>query len=323
MTTPITNKMKRNNIWILVVFGIGVFVWATWTPDPPQLLPSLNRNETCLTPCVNGDCLADRCYCRKGFHGLRCELGRQPTCFRMDPTQCLEYTELYGTTRVLDASLWDKSQAWELAIWKSNKEPEVGDRVNQHHGWFNHFDTVRELLNNGQRLGHVLEMGAGPYTQSMWMLDTLDHATLDSITLVDPLIPKYLLLPGVRYTENTYDLREVILIVSKGEIIKDFVHANSFDTVVMINTLEHCTNAWQVLQGVYSVLKRGGLLIFNEHTFDHLGFFMETGHPIKIRSGILDEFFRNFEILYERRYDRDGDYKQFDRAGRYVIARKL
>lgn len=144
-------------------------------------------------------------------------------------------------------------------------------------------------------LGHVIEFGAGGYTQTRNLLEHID-IHMDSITLVDPLLWPYGKLDGCTYqggvfkinsTSKSYPTTLYNTSVEKwgerhfGESVLlqtpiDYLPANvtitqQYDTVIVMNTLVYSNNAFKFLETVYRSLKPGGLLLFHDRYFEDIG----------------------------------------------------
>lgn len=266
--------------------------------------PKSCRTHVCSE---NSDCFLGKCVCHPQFFGERCEFQTRPC--RPNDARCMFFSEKYGTTRSMN---WNRAQAWELDIWM--KSTVQGDRWEQHKRWFANYSTLR-----GVELGNVLEIGSGPYTQSMYIVDELGSGTLKSLTLVDPLLDQYLLkVKDVRYRD--FAGYPVHLVRAGAEDADFLLRDGAYDVVVMINVVEHCRNAWSVFQTLWNKLRPGGILVFNEYTYNHRDYFVQEGHEIKLRAGALRALLDQFQPLYERVYDREGDYREY--AGIYFIGRK-
>ena len=74
-------------------------------------------------------------------------------------------------------------QEWEAALWSASAAGVTTDR-NEHHK--RHFDNYAEVP---RQLGHVVEVGCGPFTQLQTILPGRPRPA--SITLLDPLLEKY------------------------------------------------------------------------------------------------------------------------------------
>lgn len=111
-------------------------------------------------------------------------------------------------------------------------------------------------------LGKVLEIGCGPWTQLGFMLDQRSDWIVDSITLWEPGADKYMKnVATCAYKDGKLRGRPVE-VVSKGA---EHINASAvYDTVVMINVLEHVQNMYQLLNKLHQALKPGGVLIFND-----------------------------------------------------------
>ena len=141
------------------------------------------------------------------------------------------------------------------------------------------------------------------------------EARTRSITLVDPLMSKYVRMPRCRFRSGTLDGHQVQLIESGGEDL-DFEAA--FDTVIMMNVLEHCRHGLRVLQNMHDALKPGGLLIFSERSYDqHWASlweskeklpFWDVGHPISLRRATFDMLLAHYTPLHELNDPEDGYY---------------
>ena len=270
------------------------------------------------------------CICRNGFSGPKCEEGAAPECPKKDYaslSRCLDYTLTYGSSRVVDPKLWSAFQKWELDNWTQNKaSPDLGDRVAQHMKWYQNYSALKELVQQGKhRWGRVLEMGSGPHTQTLFMLARTNVSeSVESLTLVDPLIDQYLVsVSGVPYREKRtfgpYN-RPIHLVKSGAEESQFILRDKGFDTVVMINVIEHCLNGWEALQVLYNKLRPGGILVLHEYYYDFKGFHVDHGHPVTFRKAAYDKFLKHFEVVYRKDFYRVEDYRHT--AGLYYIGRK-
>ena len=98
-----------------------------------------------------------------------------------------------------------------------------------------------------------------------------------------------------------------------------------FDTVVMLNVLEHVTNAFIILQNIYNSLKPGGVLIFHERIYDANNATRDwnPGHPIRLKSAVFDHFLKHFEPLYESRVTNEPvELCQDGHVGLYYVGKK-
>ena len=102
-----------------------------------------------------------------------------------------------------------------------------------------------------------------------------NRSQVKSITLTDPNINRYVNeVISCSYKNGTLRLGSGITfpttLVSNASEDLHFDH--QFDTVVMMNVLEHAINALDILRNLYNFVKPGGLLIF--HGFFTISFYV-------------------------------------------------
>lgn len=223
---------------------------------------------------------------------------------------------------------WHFAQAAEHEAWVGSDTPaESGDRVEEHLLDFAEYSDVGPI---GTNLGLFVEVGAGPWTQSLWMMRKRNF-TVDKYVLLEPGAFQYATgtasciyksgqLPG-------FDGKTVV--INAGGEHLDLMHG-SVDTLLIINVLEHVQNAISILRNVYNALKPGGLLIFNDRWWDMLGTPSSqmnvdtTYHPVRIKQVVFDHFLSGFEKMYERRNEEVRSFHMDGRSltGTYFIGRK-
>ena len=79
----------------------------------------------------------------------------------------------------------------------------------------------------------------------------------------------------------------------------------AFDSVMMVNVLEHVLDAGKVLHQLWAALKPGGILIFNDRYVDKYPYEEQYQHrdidnalhPIRIRKPFVDHLLSQFEVL--------------------------
>jgi 2-polyprenyl-3-methyl-5-hydroxy-6-metoxy-1,4-benzoquinol methylase len=111
----------------------------------------------------------------------------------------------------------------------------------------------------------------------------------------------------------------------------------TFDTVVSINVLEHCQNAFEYMRKIHQVLKPGGQLIFHDRVYD--GFWsvidpVKDGpveiaglHPLRVKMRLIDIFMqgRYTASLFSRKLTRemeDRSKTQIKEDPVWIIAKK-
>ena len=95
---------------------------------------------------------------------------------------CAFYEPAYGILRV-DDQRWRAAQSHEATLWTEAPRGQTTDRNAHHAAHFGNYAALPESL------GHVVELGCGPYTQLQTILRPSSRVV--SITLVDPLAVHY------------------------------------------------------------------------------------------------------------------------------------
>jgi len=196
------------------------------------------------------------------------------------------WNDTNGIVKV-DDERWKKAQAYELATWLQHARDASSDRDTEHAALFNDYHVLPD------NLGDILEVGCGPFTQTRFILSK-GH-TARSITLADPLIEHYKHHPNCAYWNLRPSPRLVPLPAENLRRLEEF------DTIICINVLEHVRDVAAVLRNIKLALRPGGLIIMGERTYDDLNIdnLYDVGHPIRVKSVVLNEFKSGMEILYE------------------------
>jgi len=135
-------------------------------------------------------------------------------------------------------------------------------------------------------LGRVVELGCGPWTQSYFLLEARPDITAESITLVDPGIEGYLRSGHATYANGTLRGIPAVLLPIPAEQMPT---GRPFDTVVMINVVEHTFNAFATLHTAYRLLRPGGIFVFQERVI-RLSAAPQIYHPIRLLRQFFDGF---------------------------------
>jgi SAM-dependent methyltransferase len=177
----------------------------------------------------------------------------------------------------------------------------AGDRIHEHMRDFNEYKSVGI---DGSNLGYFLEVGAGPWTQSLAMMRKRSF-TVEKYAVMEPGALAYAAhTPSTVYRSGQivgFD-GKTIVINAGGEHLDLF--AGVFDTIMMINVLEHVNNGIRILRGLYNALKPGGLLIFNDRWHNpspNQGVAMDLNtlyHPIRMKKAIFLKFLSGFDKLH-------------------------
>jgi SAM-dependent methyltransferase len=196
---------------------------------------------------------------------------------------------------------WMKAQDAEahgwMDIWR-----DVPDDRNMHH--FTLFDYLFMLKE--RRFKHAIELGCGPFTNMRLVAHSL---AIESIHLLDPLMPRYVDHPHCTYRSGQlrlHDGRMVPIDAAYAMPIEDLRPEVSYDLVVLINVIEHCMDAEKAFSQVWNMLSPGGVLIFHDKYFDEAEVAAtiltsyDTAHPIKVGHAVIDNFLSRFRLIFSR-----------------------
>eukprot|EP00284_Hemiselmis_tepida_P017536 CAMPEP_0174923918 /NCGR_PEP_ID=MMETSP1355-20121228/6900_1 /TAXON_ID=464990 /ORGANISM="Hemiselmis tepida, Strain CCMP443" /LENGTH=3102 /DNA_ID=CAMNT_0016169659 /DNA_START=138 /DNA_END=9443 /DNA_ORIENTATION=+ len=215
--------------------------------------------------CVNGEKFFHLCICHLEFSGDDCSHKvsvnpqSKPPC-RWDPSQnpfCMALPE-WGRIRYHDEANWrDKSQVFEMKFWQQNAVP------NQN---YIQIDAFKNFTSLPTQLGDVLEIGCGPYTKLRMLIEVLPHVQVSNIYLQDPMVHRFPLeARACTYANGEFCVpdrgcnSQVWFTSAKAEDLRD---SEKYDTVIMMNVLEHCLDALEILRNIFYALKTGGILVF-------------------------------------------------------------
>lgn len=252
----------------------------------------------------HGQCLLEKCFCQPGWKGdicqeknfeftpescvpvqCRSEENGPLTCTEF-PSDACEYNPNYGVLQV-SYQRWKAAQMVELQFWEGQTETTTEDRNSEHLFHFNYYQALKDFGHTN--LGNILEFAAGPYTQTKSLIQSMVGGSLSSITLLEPQMMEYKAnVPGCSYKDNTLFGFTVNFLVGRAE---DFVQSEAYDTVIMINTIEHCQNGAEVLHNLYHSIKPGGILIWHERAFE-----LYEGKPYVYHSNLLDFMFHPLRL---------------------------
>lgn len=113
------------------------------------------------------------------------------------------------------------------------------------------YDTLKQFMN-----GHVLEIGSGIGNISEYVI-----ADNKSITLSD-IAPEYISLLEKKFSKKPQVEAIISLDLENINLTKEHSNkANLYDTIFLLNVLEHIDNHELAIQNIYFLLKPGGTII--------------------------------------------------------------
>jgi SAM-dependent methyltransferase len=224
------------------------------------------------------------------------------------------------SVRSVSRERWLEAQAWERDLWVTSQQRRGWRRLawpalrpilraggwhrawgdDWNHWWANQFEHYRFLPAD---LGDYIEVGCGPYTNTRVILS---GRTADRVVCSDPLVETYL----------TFRDRWLATAHRAGRIETDAhpieelpFEADSFDTLVMINVLDHVRDADRCLEMVTGLLRSGGTLVLGQDLSDaddvrrHPE---DIGHPIRLTLEDVDRHLAGFEPILRKSLSRDA-----------------
>ena len=130
-----------------------------------------------------GTCFLGKCFCAPGWNGTRCDENAESVLpCSVSKDQCFRHKS-YGVARI-SLERWHRAQIAETMWWTSpNNTASSDDHANIAVENFELYRTVPDYL------GHVLELGCGPFTQLKFLLRVPNRNwKVSSVTLADPIL---------------------------------------------------------------------------------------------------------------------------------------
>ena len=267
------------------------------------------RNSGC-GPCVSGVCVVNKCFCDRGWLGDACDTPNPAVaeCSTVPLDDSCMNVPGYGRLAAFSPERVKMAATCELEFWTQVEVPHRNPSQLVTMKWFRDLPV---------KLGHVLELGSGPYTKIRLLLQegkvrrTL--ADVESVTLEDPLLVSYLKeakAPSFNQegqlclaSTDSWDSRvtesDGTMNPDKTGCIPTGFHTygaevpfqrHAYDTVIMMNVIEHYADARLILKNLYEALKPGGYLVFGEEYVPYMDAPSNLCHPLRI----TEKFFREF-----------------------------
>eukprot|EP00727_Mastigamoeba_balamuthi_P007518 m51a1_g3387 hypothetical protein (516) ;mRNA; r:505298-508846 len=244
----------------------SLYFYMRWTPNCAYKTGALGKHPTVLVNAMAEDFEFTRAKCDERTEPRhRCT--HVPGCW---------FTEDSGTANI-PRSMWQTAQEAKREYWVTSLL--TNDRARDHKEKFQNYELLPDDL------GKVLEIGPGPFTQIKWILGARDEFDVHSITLVDPNLLFYMgKTQNCAYKSGDVSMRQTILMMSAAE---DLHMRDEFDTLVMVDVLEHVSNAHVVLQNAFEALKVGGFIVLQERYLNGKPQWKDKGHPVAISETLL------------------------------------
>jgi SAM-dependent methyltransferase len=209
-----------------------------------------------------GACFLGKCFCAAGHEGADCStVSVAATSCSLSSDACYRHPT-YGSAHV-SLERWTRAQ-WAEALWWSEpvRAGDIDDNAGASYELFNGYRAVPPAL------GHVLELGCGPFTQLKSLLgNSAVPWSVSSVTLADPILVSESRHGHSSFHTGTFEahgkLYPTRLLQVGAEEVGQLYH-DHFDTVIMQNVLEHVADAYAVLESMYNATKVGGIVVFWE-----------------------------------------------------------
>ena len=145
----------------------------------------------------------------------------------------------------MSCARWHGAEDVEQTTWDNKQRTHA--RNEAHADSYNYH---KSLPNN---LGDIIEIGAGPFTQTKTILK-YQPATSTSVTLLEPMAFHYMLHAKYCFFPNgTFkDLPTTLLAIPKEDL--QIYNTRQFDTLVMINVIEHVYDASSILDATINLV---------------------------------------------------------------------
>lgn len=225
----------------------------------------------------------------------------------------------------VDRARWRLAQTAEHSHWfdsGGSGRRLADDRNFLHYRRFAGYEVLR-----GREFGHALEIGCGPFTNLRLIANV---CTVGSCTLLDPALDSYLThrtsyfdreflyVPPpygsfarawargapvgrrvLRWAKRTVSIRE-FLAIGAEETPEQYA-----DLVVMINVIEHCHDARQIIDAIRASVRPGGVLVLSDKCYsdavvsERARWVYDQAHPLRVSEAVFRPLLDSFRVLYE------------------------
>mmetsp|Transcript_37748 Transcript_37748/g.65240 ORF Transcript_37748/g.65240 Transcript_37748/m.65240 type:complete len:346 (-) Transcript_37748:82-1119(-) len=249
-----------------------------------------------------------------------------------------------GVPRSLPTEWYDNQKWKQLPFYTKDlpraRHTHLKERLKEFAVAFDHWDYL-----NNTDLGHVIEFGAGGYTQTRNILEHT-NVSISSVTLIDPQVYDYIKIAGCTYKSGVFEVnnKKYTTYLNNSTVEKFGVAQraqgliNPYDTVIMMNVLVYSLDAFQFLETLHYSLKIGGLLLFHDRYFKDIitsskcitaGFFTNV---LQVHKAVLDHFLSFYsqepylstdQTEGQRMRGKDWCHNLDDERGYWAAVRKL
>jgi SAM-dependent methyltransferase len=224
------------------------------------------------------------------------------------------------SVRSVSRDRWLEAQAWERELWVTSQRRRGWRRVawpvvrpvlraarwrrawgdDWNYWWARQFEDYAFLPAD---LGDYIEVGCGPYTNTRVIVS---GRSATSVICSDPLVETYV---GFRDRWLATAHRAGRIETDAHPIEELPFEAESFDTVVMINVLDHVQDADRCIEVATGLVRPGGTLILGQDLSDaddvrrHPE---DIGHPIRLALEDVERHLGCFEPILRKNLARNA-----------------
>jgi SAM-dependent methyltransferase len=224
------------------------------------------------------------------------------------------------SVRSVSRERWLEAQAGERELWVMSQRRRGWRRVawpvvrpvmraaRWHRAWgddWNHWwaDQFEDYAFLPADLGDYIEVGCGPYTNTRVILS---RRTARRVVCSDPLVETYLSFRD-RWLAAAHRAGRV---ETDAHAIEELpFEAESFDTLVMINVLDHVQHADRCLEVVTELVRPGGTLILGQdlsNADDVRRHPEDVWHPIRLALEDVERHLGDFEPILRKNLGRNA-----------------
>lgn len=279
------NMRKHGCMLFFTSFGVPVLLFFSLGTHDLYIAEKNNTRENFN----NSFLFLGRRFCIPPWFGDNCDIKSIHTKCKMNDDRCF-FNPVYGVASI-SCERWRMAQNSEKHVWLGFG---INDRAKFHYiGFGNYLAAPTDL-------GNVAELGAGPSTQTQTIKNKAGK-NIKTVTLVEPMAFTYMSkVPHCYYKTGVFSNISTTILSMPAEDLK---HEIQFDTVVMINVIEHVYDAFSILHKAISMIKPGGIFIWHERLKrQYNGYHSFTAdfklHPIRIKHIVTTYIMEQFDQLY-------------------------
>lgn len=198
--------------------------------------------------CDHGICFLGKCFCAAGWTGSSCSKPDSRHVKECEKDECYYSSDL--GVPIVSRERWLKAQNEEASLWNTCTSC-IDDGREHHARGFNFYKSM------SQPIGNYIEIGCGPFTQTVGIFGTYRQdlrPNIQSLTLLDPNLLNY----AQNVEKNSYKDGKLLGMpaVLIGGPSENFPICEHYDTLTVINVAEHVQNIYEHLVSSHFISTR-------------------------------------------------------------------